>query len=109
LKVRSFVLSAQSTSLCVSKEVKEAGKEELAGTVGVDRNLENLTVGNSQVVTYYDMKKLVDIAEMTRSIIRSFRRNDAKVRKKISSKYGKRRSTRTKQVPQPDFKEGRPR
>src|SRR5271167_689291 len=48
LKVRSFILSAQSMSLCISKEIKEVGEGELAGTVGVDRNLENLTVGNAQ-------------------------------------------------------------
>ncbi|MDA4136453.1 MAG: zinc ribbon domain-containing protein [Thaumarchaeota archaeon] len=97
MEVRSFILSAQSMSLCVSKEIKEMGEGELAGAVGVDRNLENLTVGNAQAVTYYVMKELVDIGERTRDIIHSFKRNDAKVRKEISSKYGKRRSTRTKQ------------
>jgi len=97
LKVRSFILSANSMSLCVAKEIKEVRERELAGTVGVDRNLENLTVGNAQVVTYYDTRELVDIVKRTRSIVRSFRRNDAKVRKEISSKYGKRRSARMKQ------------
>jgi putative transposase len=97
LKVRSFTLSAQSMSLCISKEIKEVGKDEIAGTVGVDRNLENLAVGNAHAVTFFDMKKLVAIGERTRSIIRSFRRNDARVRQKISSKYGRRRSARTKQ------------
>ena len=102
LEVRSFILSAQSMSLCVSKEIKEMGEGELAGTVGagtvgVDRNLENLAVGNAQVVTYYDTRELVDIARRTRGITRSFRRSDARVRKKISSKYGKRKSARTKQ------------
>jgi putative transposase len=96
LKVRSFILSTQSMSLCVSKEIEEV-EGESAGTIGVDRNLENLAVGNAQVVTYYDTRELVDIAERTRSITRSFRRSDARVRKKISSKYGRRKSAGTKQ------------
>jgi putative transposase len=98
MRVRSFTLSEESVSLCVSKDVKEITDREVTGTVGVDRNLRNLSAGNAQIVKYYDMTKLVDIGDNTRSIIRSLKRSDVRIRKGISSKYGKRRGDRTKQL-----------
>jgi putative transposase len=98
LKVCSFTLTEDSMSLCVSKDVGEIGEAELTGAMGVDRNLRNLTVGDGSMVTYYDMTKVVDIGENTRSIIRSFKRADVRIRQQISSKYGKRRSDRTKHL-----------
>jgi putative transposase len=97
-RVNSFTLTGVSLSLCVSKEVMRAEPRELTGTVGIDRNLRNLTVGNAEKVTYYDMTKVVEIADNTKSIVRSFKRNDVRIRQSVSSKYGTRRSERTKQV-----------
>ncbi len=98
LKVRSFTLAGDTVSLCVSKDVRETDEAELTGAVGVDRNLRNLTIGDRRVVTYYDMTKAIDICENTRSITRSFKRADARIRRQIFSKYGKRRSDRVKQL-----------
>ena len=97
LIVRSFTLTASnnSLSLCISKEVPEI---ECTGNVGIDRNLRNLTVGNSREITHYDLSRAVDIAENTRSVIRSFKRNDARVRRRIAYKYGKRRERRVNQL-----------
>jgi len=97
LSVRSFTLTEESVSLCISKEVKVM-EADITGTVGIDRNLRNLTVGNEQLVTFYDVTKVVDIGEDTRSIIRSFKRADIRIRRKIASKYGKKRSERTRQL-----------
>ncbi|MEW6603362.1 MAG: hypothetical protein AB1351_01585 [Thermoproteota archaeon] len=67
-------------SICYYKEVAEI---ECAMIAGVDRNLRNLTVGNNIEVVQYDLSKAVDIAENTRSIVKSFKRNDdARIRKK---------------------------
>jgi len=90
--VRSFTLTANNTvSICYSKEV--AGIE-CATIAGVDRNLYNLSFGNNEKVMQYDLSKAVDIAENTRSIVKSFKRNDVRIRRKISGKYGKRRKNR---------------
>jgi putative transposase len=97
LKVRSFTLTEESLSLCISKNAREIEEGELAGTVGVDRNLSNLTVGNGQMVTYFDMTKVVAIIENARSVARSFKRSDMRIRRKLSSEHGKRRSERTRQ------------
>ena len=96
MKVRSFTLTDHSLSLCIAKEVEEM--QQLEGVVGIDRNLRNVTVGNAEQVTYYDVSKAVEIAETTRSIVRSFKRNDVRIRKEIAAKYGQRRQERVRQI-----------
>jgi putative transposase len=96
LKANSFTLTGTSLSVSYSKDVEEV--KGLASSVGVDRNLRNLTVGDERKVTYYGMAKVVDIAETTKSVVRSFKRNDFRVRKNISSKYGRRRHDRIQNV-----------
>jgi putative transposase len=95
LQIRSFTITTNSLSICYSKEVEPIQVHTLAG---VDRNLRNLTVGNLENVVHYDLSKEVDIAENTRSIIKSFKRNDARIRRKLYSKYGKRRKNRIAQL-----------
>ncbi len=98
LTVCSFTLTENSLSLCISREVQEIKTEELASTVGVDRNLENITVGNANQITYYEISKTTTIAANTRSIISSFKRNDKRIGKQIRSKHGKRRTERIKRI-----------
>lgn len=62
--------------------------------VGVDRNLRNLTVGTDQI-HHYDLSETVRIAKTTVRIVASFRRDDARTRGSIASKYGQRRTDRT--------------
>jgi putative transposase len=93
---RSFTLTPESLSLCVSKEIEAVAG--LTGCVGVDRNLGNLTVGNPDVITYYDMSKADVIAKTTREIVGSFKRNDTRIRKSIVGKYGERRKNRIRQL-----------
>jgi len=96
LKANSFTLTERSMALCISKEVQEL--EGLASTVGIDRNLRNLAVGNSKVVMYYNMSKVCEIGETTKDVVKSFRRNDVKARKEIASKYGRRRKDRIQNI-----------
>lgn len=95
ITVNSFTLTETSLSFCISKEVPEI---EVTGAIGIDRNLRNLTIGNTGQVTYYDMSKVVEIGETTRDIIRSFKRNDVRIRRELSSKYGRRRQNRIEQI-----------
>jgi putative transposase len=96
ITVRSFTLTETSLSLCVAKDVQAIN--EIAGTIGIDRNLRNIASGNDKSVTYYNMTKAVDIAENTRSVVKSFKRNDARILKVLSSKYGGRRARRISQL-----------
>jgi putative transposase len=95
LEIRSFTLTINAVSICYSKEVQPI---EVRTLVGIDRNLRNLTVGNLQNIVQYDLSKAVDVAENTRSITRSFKRNDVRIRKRLYSKYGTRRKNRIAQL-----------
>ncbi|HEY8140477.1 MAG TPA: transposase [Nitrososphaera sp.] len=96
VRVRSFTLTASSTvSICYSKEVGEVECDTISGA---DRNLANLTVGNERGGVQYNLSQSVDIVENTRSIVRSFKRNDVRIRKKIAGKYGQRRQNRINQL-----------
>jgi putative transposase len=93
--VNSFTSTERFVSISISKEIQELS---FTDTVGVDRNLRNLTVGNENEVTYYDLTKAHDIADVTRQIIGSIGRNDVKLRHRISGKYGGRRKRRIAQL-----------
>jgi putative transposase len=92
VEVRSFTLTRSRLCLSVARDVSTV---ECASTVGVDRNLRNLTVGNDQDTRQYDLSETVRIVKTTVRIVASFRRDDARIRRAITSKYGKRRTART--------------
>jgi len=56
---------------------------ECTSTVGVDRNLRNLTVGNDEETRRYDLSETVRIASTTMRIVASFKRDDARIRSVI--------------------------
>ena len=95
IKIRSFTLTPNTISISYSKETEQI---KCDNTIGIDRNLENLTIGNSERIIQYDLSKTVKIYENTRSIVSSFKRNDSRIRKKIYSKYGSRRKNRINQL-----------
>ena len=95
LKVNSFTLTESSLSLCISKQVEQLVP---LAAVGIDRNIRNLTAGNRSKVIYYDMTKIVKIGEITKDIVRSFKRNDVRIRKELASKYGTRKRNRIQNI-----------
>lgn len=95
LKINSFSLTQDSISISYSKEVVQI---EFTQTVGIDRNLRNITVGNCNEVIQFDVSKAVKIVESTKSITSSFKRNDSRIVKRLYSKYGTRRKNRINQL-----------
>lgn len=95
VRVRSFTLTRETLSLTIAREVPVL---ECVTTIGVDRNLRNLTCGNERVTVRQDLSETVRIAQTTRRIVASFRRDDARIRKRIASKYGRRRASRISQL-----------
>jgi len=95
LEVRSFTLTTTSLSLTVRKNVDSYAPKSF---VGIDRNASNITCGNEGTVLKYDLAKVEEVAETTKQIVRSFKRNDVSIRKSIASKYGKRRRERVKKI-----------
>src|SRR5467141_771113 len=92
VQVRSFTLTTNKLSICITRETSRV---ECSSTLGVDRNLRNLTVGNDEETHHYDLSKTVRIASATMRIVASFKRDDARIRRVIASKYGERRTART--------------
>ena len=95
ITVSSFTLTRNRLSLCIAREAPEI---ECASTVGVDRNLRNLTVGNESLTRHYDLSETVRIGNSTVRIVASFRRDDVRARRIIASKYGQRRTARVGQL-----------
>ncbi len=92
ITVRSFTLTINRLSLYIARDTP---KIECSSIVGVDRNLRNLTVGNDEQTRHYDLSQIVRIANTTVRIVSSFRRDDARIRTGIASRYGQRRTSRT--------------
>lgn len=96
ITARSFILASNNTvSICYSKQVEEI---ECTSTVGIDRNLANVAYGNDERIIIFDISKTVKVADNARSVTRSFRRNDVRIRKMITDKYGRRRRNRIHQL-----------
>lgn len=96
IKVRSFLITENSLSICIAKQVNIPDKVENA--IGVDRNLRNVAIGNRESITLFNTSKTADIAKTTKQIASSFKRSDVKIRKKIYSKYGARRKARVNNI-----------
>jgi len=92
VEVRSFALTRNKLCLSIARDAPHL---ECTSTVGVDRNLRNLTVGNESQIRYYDLSETVRIAKTTARIVASFKRDDDRTLGVISSKYGRRRTART--------------
>jgi putative transposase len=95
ISIRSFTLTPNVLSICFVKQVEEKMPMTVVGT---DRNLSNLTIGNSENVIQYSLSKAVKVADNTRSVIRAFRRNDTRIRKRLVSKQSLRRKNRINQL-----------
>jgi putative transposase len=95
LEVRSFTLTPTSLSLTLSKEVEQYVPESV---IGVDRNLANVSAGNSKRVVQYDVSKTVAIGENNRSVMRALRRNDSRIQQLLKSRHGKRKRNRINQL-----------
>lgn len=94
LKVKSFVITPDSVSLGIQKKVEEI---KCDSTIGIDRNLRNVTIGNREKITMYDMEDLPKITYRAKKITSSFKRNDHRIMQKIYSKLGNRKTRRVKQ------------
>ena len=94
LKVRSFTITALNISICISKEITEM---ECTKTVGIDRNLRNVTVGNDNEVIMYKTNKLLSIKQNTIYARAGFKRNDQRKKKEFWKNLNGRLANRTKQ------------
>jgi len=92
LNVRSVTLTSDSLSISYSKEATEIAPE---GYVGIDRNLNNVTTASiDKMVRRYDLSKVTDTKSTYRYVKSRFKRNDARIRTRVFSKYGEKQRNR---------------
>ena len=94
LDVRSFTMNGTGISICASKETEEI---ECTGTVGIDRNLRNVTCGNGEKVTFFKTNKLVSALKNTRHARSGFKRNDRRKKRAFWKERQERISRRRNQ------------
>ena len=87
-------MTASGISICISKETEDM---DCTGTVGIDRNLRNVTCGNDKSVTFYKTNKLLSIRENTIRARAGFKRNDRRKKEMFWKERQKRMTNRTKQ------------
>jgi len=91
--VHSVTLTPNSLSIACSKEIVE---REPIGYVGIDRNLDNVTVASTDgTVQRLDLTKAIRIKADYRCVKSRFKRNDTRIRTRVFSKYGEKQRNRT--------------
>ena len=84
---RSLTLTADSLSISLSKEIAEI---EPVGAIGIDRNLDNVTTADSDgSILRHDLVRATKIKARCRETKSRFRRNDARIRRRVYGKYGR--------------------
>jgi len=90
------MLTTRTLSINFSKETVEI---EPAGLIGIDRNLDNVSLASSARSTErFDFSTATETKAMYREVKSYFKRNDARVRKEIYSKYGAKQKDKVQQI-----------
>jgi putative transposase len=91
---RSFVITSNSLSISVRREVEEI---RCNNVIGIDRNLRNITISTQSGPVMYKTGKLLSIKENTMHVIAAFKRNDRRTKNKFYSQKKNRRTRRVQQ------------
>jgi putative transposase len=96
LAVRSVTLTADRLVIAYAKEVAEIQPK---GLIGIDRNLDNLTLAKSSGrVERFNLTKVTAIKSNYRAIKSRFTRNDVRVRRRIFGKYGVKQRSKVQHI-----------
>jgi putative transposase len=96
LNARSVTLTLDSLSISYSKEIVEI---EPKGYVGVDRNLNNVTVASTDgTVQTLDLSKATKIKSDYPYVKSRFKRNDSRTMARVFSKYGEKQQNRVQPI-----------
>jgi putative transposase len=96
IQIRSVTLTDQQLSISYAKDVKTIQPH---GLIAIDRNLNNLTVADSDgQVTRRNLAKATEAKAMYREIRSHMRRNDLRIRQRVTGKYGRKQREKVKQI-----------
>jgi putative transposase len=94
--IRSVTLTPDSLGIAYSRETVEIEPE---GYFEVDRNLDNVTVASTDgTVRRFDLSKTTRISAHYRLVKSLFKRNDARIRTRVFSKYGEKQRNRVQSL-----------
>jgi len=96
LTTRSVCLTARTVSITFSKETAEIRP---VGLIGLDRNLDNVTMASSDGdVRRHYLSEATRIRAVYREVKAHFTRDDVRIRRRIFAKYGQKERDRTNQI-----------
>jgi len=94
--VRSVTLTEDRLSLAYSNEVQQLRPR---GFIGIDRNLDNVTVAATDgTVHRHDLSEATRVKAMYLGVRSHFRRNDVRIRRQVSGKYGRKQREKVQQI-----------
>jgi putative transposase len=96
IQIRSVTLTHERLSICYAKEIAPI---QPRGLIGIDRNLDNLTLADSDGrVMRKDLARATLVKAKYREIRSHIRRNDHRIRQRVAGKYGRKQCEKVKQI-----------
>jgi putative transposase len=96
IQIRSVTLTDERVSICYAKEVEPI---QPRGLIAIDRNLDNLTLADSDGrVMRKDLARATLVKARYREIRSHVRRNDQRIRQEVTEKYGGIQREKVKQI-----------
>ncbi len=96
IQIRSVTLTNERLSVSYAKEVEPIQPH---GLIAIDRNLDNLTVADSDgQMGRRNLAKATEVKAMCREIRSHMRRNDMRIRERVAGKYGRKQHEKVKQI-----------
>ncbi len=96
LTPRSVTLTATTITIAYSKDIPPL---EPTGLIGIDRNLDNVTMTDSNgLIIRHNLADATEIKAVYREVKSHLNRNDARIRQRVYAKYGVRQRDRVKQL-----------
>jgi putative transposase len=94
--VRSVTLTTDKLSVAYAKQAVEIRPR---GFIGLDRNLDNVTLAATDgSIMRHDLSRATSVKTTYRAIRSHIRRNDVRIRREISGKYGCKQREKVKQI-----------
>jgi putative transposase len=95
-KVRSVTLTQDKLSLTYAKEVAEVRP---SGFIGIDRNLNNVTLASTDGSSAkHELTEATRVKATYRLVRSRIRRNDVRILREITSKYGRKQQEKVKRI-----------
>jgi putative transposase len=96
IQIRSVTLTHERVSICYAKEVEPIQPH---GLIGIDGNLDNLTLADSDGrIMRKDLARATLIKARYREIRSHMRRNDHRIHQRVTEKYGRIQCEKVKQI-----------